>query len=294
MWYILYISWTYLVIKTLAYFPFQCALNSKPVLGAVLSCLKQQGIEIQQDSMTSDAALIWSVLWNGRMQSNKQVYQHYRSQNKPVIIIEIGALNRGVTWKVSVNNVTSQGYYGHLDDLDYDRPGKLNIKLINTKNASPEVVIALQHTKSLQLESIPDINQWISCTIQMIKNNTDRPIVIRPHPRCQIPLPAIQSNITIQLPRPISGSYDSFDMQYNCHAVVNYNSGPGVQAAISGVRPIVDITSLAYPVAINFEDLEKTYDNDRESWLVQICHTEYTLDELKNGLWLKRIAPALV
>ena len=82
-------------------------------------------------------------------------------------------------------------------------------------------------------------------------------------------------------------------MQFNCHAVVNYNSGPGIQAALVGTRIIVDASSLAYPVSIKVDELEMPVTVARESWAVEIAHTEYTLEELAQGTWLKRIAPAL-
>jgi hypothetical protein len=82
-------------------------------------------------------------------------------------------------------------------------------------------------------------------------------------------------------------------MHFDCHAVVNYNSGPGIQAAIAGTRPIVDNTSLAYPVGVGYADIEQPYTIDRHTWLAQICHTEYTVEELRRGLWLKRISSAL-
>jgi hypothetical protein len=91
----------------------------------------------------------------------------------------------------------------------------------------------------------------------------------------------------------VPNTYDSYDMHYNCHAVVNHNSGPGIQAAIAGVRPIVDETSLAAPVAVQYADIEKPYTVNRDLWLTQICHTEYTVPEIKAGLWLTRLAPAL-
>jgi hypothetical protein len=82
-------------------------------------------------------------------------------------------------------------------------------------------------------------------------------------------------------------------MHYNCHAVVNYNSGPGIQAAIAGVRPVVDASSLAHPVAVRYAALEQPYVVDRDLWLTQLCHTEYTVDEIKKGSWLTRLAPLL-
>ena len=278
------------MIKNIAYFPNQCALNSGPVLAAVKFSLGRAGVRLVENNMECDAAMIWSVLWSGRMLANKEVYRHYRNQNKPVIIVEIGALHRGRTWKISVNNVTSNGYYGHLTDLDWDRPNKLGVKLLRPSVTQPNVLIALQHHKSMQVDSIPDMTEWLRNTVQIIKNNTDRPITVRPHPRSRIEIP---TGLTIENPRPVPGTYDSFDMHFNCHAVVNYNSGPGIQAAIAGVRPIVDFSSLAYPVSIGLPDIEQPYDRDRDLWLTQICHTEYTVEELQTGLWLKRIELAL-
>jgi len=281
----------YLVIKTIAYFPLQCALNSKPVMSAVLDCLQARGIQTQENSFSADAAVIWSVLWNGRMAANQAVYDHYRAQNKPVIIVEVGALYRGETWKISVNNVTADGYYGHLEDLDWDRPKKLRISLANALAHNSQVVVALQHVKSLQTVAIADMTQWVQDTVSALKQHTDREIVIRPHPRCNIALP---KGIRIEHPKRLANTYDAYDMHFNCHAVVNYNSGPGIQAAIAGVRPVVDVSSLAYPVGVEWHMIEQPYLVDREAWLTQICHTEYTVPEIERGIWLNRIQSALM
>lgn len=274
----------------IAYFPEQVALNGRPVMEAVLDCLQAAGHQTQENSWDSDAAVIWSVLWHGRMAANQEVYRHYRAHNRPVIIVEVGALYRGNTWKIAVNNVTAKGYYGHTENLDWDRPRKLGISLAVQHNTQPQITVALQHTKSLQTAAIADMTQWVHDTVAQLQQHTDRPIVIRPHPRCSIPLPA---GVVVEQPRRVANTYDSYDMHYRCHAVVNYNSGPGIQAAIAGTRPIVDQTSLAYPVGVAWADIEKPYTVDREQWLTQICHTEYTTQEIKQGLWLNRIAPAL-
>jgi hypothetical protein len=281
------------MIKNVAYFPLQCALNSKPVMSAVLDCLQGRGIQTQENSMTSDAAVIWSVLWHGRMLANQQVYEHYRAQGKPVIIIEIGALYRGNTWKIAVNNITSKGYYGHLDNLDWDRPAKLKISLATQIGSKPNIIIAAQHDRSLQVAGV-DMTDWVKTTINILRNKTDRPITIRPHPRCRLMLNNLSPGVTIESPRKLANTYDSYDMHFDCHAVVNYNSGPGIQAAIAGVRPIVEFSSLAYPVSVGVADIEQSYTKDRDLWLTQICHTEYTVDELQRGTWLKRIEPALM
>jgi hypothetical protein len=97
----------------------------------------------------------------------------------------------------------------------------------------------------------------------------------------------------VEQPQKLAGTYDSYNMHFDCHAVVNYNSGPGIQAAIAGVRPLVDASSLAAPVGVDWANIEKPYTVDRDLWLTQICHTEYTVEEIHRGLWLKRIESAL-
>ena len=280
------------MIKTVAYFPEQCALNSGPVMSRVLDCLQARGFKTEENSMNSDAAVIWSVLWHGRMARNELVYRHYRNQNKPVIVVEVGALYRGTTWKISLNNVTADGYYGHTEKLDLDRPRKLGISLAQPIKSNPYIIIAAQHRNSLQLEGV-DLEAWVMQQVNELKQHTDRPIHVRPHPRCKLQTDRIPKTVEYEIPHKVSNTYDNFDMHFDCHAVVNYNSGPGIQAAISGTRPIVDKTSLAAPVAVSIDNIEKTYEIDRDRWLVEICHTEYTVKEIEQGLWLQRLAPKL-
>lgn len=261
-------------------------------MSAVLDSAVGAGIKLQENSMSADAAVIWSVLWNGRMTANRAVYRHYRTQNKPVIIVEVGALYRGHTWKIAVNNITSAGYYGHTEDLDWDRPAKLNISLATQFVHTEEIVIAAQHPLSLQTENI-NMPVWVHQQITNIRAVSDRPIVVRPHPRSRLPLGELPAGVKVVQPQKLTNTYDSYDMHYRCHAVINYNSGPGIQAAVAGCRPVVDQSSLAAPVAINLANIEQPYDVDRAQWLVEICHTEYTVEEIITGTWLNRIRPAL-
>jgi hypothetical protein len=137
------------------------------------------------------------------------------------------------------------------------------------------------------------MDQWVLDTIAQVRQHSDRPIHVRPHPRSRLHLPSLPAGITVEQPRLINGTYDSYDIHFDCHAVINYNSGPGIQAAIAGSRPVVHTSSLAYPVSVDMANIENPYDIDREQWLIEICHTEYTPDELRAGTWLKRIESAL-
>ena len=281
------------MIKNIAYFPLQAAGNSGPVMAAVLESLHGAGIRSEENSMTSDAVIIWSVLWSGRMAKNRDVYQHYRSLGRPVIVIDIGSLRRGITWKVAVNNITALGHYGHTQDLDWDRPARLGVNLGTVHRSGSHIVIAAQNSASLQVQDLHSIESWISQQIDEIRKHTDRAIRVRPHPRSRLAVSQLPTNVTVEFPRPVPNTYDSFDMQFDCHAIVNYNSGPGIQAAVQGVRPMVHSSSLAHPVSVSIQDIERPYDINRDQWLVEICHTEYTVEEIAQGLWLKRLSDRL-
>ena len=282
------------MIKSVAFFPLQCAQNSKPVMQAMLSAVKNAGLQIQENSWDSDAAIIWSVLWSGRMAANQAVWSHYRSQNKPVIVIDIGALYRGETWKIALNSITADGYYGHKENLDWNRPRKLGISLALNLSRNPRIVIAAQHARSQQVVGLVSMEGWVIQQVEKLRTVTDRPIVVRPHPRSALDwagLVHLPKDVVIEQPQKIANTYDSYNLAFDCHAIVNHNSGPGIQAALAGTRPVVDESSLAYPVGIDIKDIEKSYTVDRDQWLVEICHTEYTVDEIASGLWLKRLFP---
>lgn len=281
------------MIKNLAYFPLQCALNSVPVMSAIVESSKAAGIDLQPNSYNADAAVIWSVLWHGRMARNKEVYDEYRRQNKPVIIIEVGALHRGITWKIAVNHITASGYYGHQENLDPGRPAKLNISLGTVVKTNPGILIAAQHNRSLQVSDLSSQETWINGMLRKVRAITDRPVYVRQHPRSSLDRKLLHSDIEIVKPQYIPDTYDSFDINYNYHAVINYNSGPGIQGALAGSRVIVDKSSLAWPVGTPIENLEEPYYIDRQQWLTEICHTEYTVEEIQQGIWLKRLEKAL-
>ena len=280
----------------MAYFPLQCAKNSSPVISAMLSSLRQAGVSTQENSWDADAVIIWSVLWAGRMAANQAVWSHYRSLGRPVVVIDVGALYRGETWKIALNSITANGYYGHTENLDWDRPRRLGISLAINLSRNPRIVIAAQHARSLQVTGLVSMEGWVIQQVERLRTVTDRPIVVRPHPRSPLDwagLVHLPPDVVIEQPVKVDNTYDSYNLAFDCHAIINHNSGPGIQAALAGTRPIVDKSSLAYPVGIDLHDIEQPYTADRDQWLVEICHTEYTVEEIKKGLWLQRLQTQL-
>jgi hypothetical protein len=277
----------------IAYFPNQTALQSEPIWGAFLNGCRHIGIEPVENSRTADCAVIWSVLWNGRMRMNESVFNHYRSLNKPVFIIEVGALDRGRTWKISANHISTEGIYGNTENIDYDRARKLGIGLQDVKTSRKDSILFVgQHERSLQWQNQPTTRTWLSQKVAEIQKYTDRPIIFRPHPRHPIGTTAMPG-VIFERPNRILDTYDKFDIDFDHHCVINHNSGPGIQAAIAGTPVICDKTSLAYPLSSSISKINEIFLPDRQNWFHQILHTEWTVDEIGQGIPQKRILNVL-
>ena len=84
-------------------------LNSKDIFKKFIHSLRQSGEQVWENKQAPDAdvAVIWSVLWQGRMRHNKNVWDRYRNANKPVIVIEVGGIKRNETWKIGINGINN-------------------------------------------------------------------------------------------------------------------------------------------------------------------------------------------
>jgi hypothetical protein len=262
-----------------------------PIFNAFEQGLRSLGHESVTDN--EDIVVIWSVLWSGRMVANYEIYNKCLSANKPVIIIEVGNLFRNRTWRVSLGHVNSLGFFGHNENLDSDRPKKLGISLKPLQlKRRPEILIAAQHQQSQQWQGQPPMSEWAAALVREIRKYSNRKIILRPHPRSRFNL--IHSEIKIELPKPILGSYDDFNIDYNYHCVINHSSGPAVQAAINGVPVICDSSSLAGILSEKMENIENPLLPDRDEWFLKLCHTEWTVEEIAQGIPLQRLLPEII
>ena len=266
------------------------ALNSPPIFSAFEQGLLSLGHTIVNEN--EDIAVIWSVLWSGRMSANRAIYEECQRKRKPIIIIEVGNLSRGNTWRISEGHVNSLGFFGNYENLDPMRPQKLGILLKPEKHLrNNSILITGQHQSSLQWAGMPVMDQWIKDTVYKLRQYTERKIVVRPHPRS--PIRGMLPDVLVEMPKKLTGSYDDFNIDYNHHCVVNYNSGPAVQAAINGVPVICDSSSLAAEISEKLENIENPILPNRDDWFLRLCHTEWTVDEISKGIPVDRLTPHL-
>lgn len=263
------------------------ALNSKPVFDAFANSLNNNGHDVAYNDLSADINVIWSVLFNGRMAGNKAVWE----QQKPTIVLEVGGINRGTTWKVGLNGINRDAYFGPSGNSS-DRVRLLGLQVKPWKYDGEYILVCGQHDKSLQWKDMPAMATWVHDTITFIRAQTDRPIIFRPHPRC--PLPAIEHDfkgVKRQDPKQIKDTYDDFDMQFNnIWATVSWSSNPAIHSIINGVPAFTGPSSLAFDVAEqNLRNIENPLYGDRTQWLNDYAHTEYTIQEISQGIPIKHL-----
>ncbi len=275
------------------------ALNSKPIFEAFAKSVTDAGhtviynepYRVMSHYENYDVAVIWSVLWNGRMAQNKTVWEQNRLLDRPVIVLEVGGIKRGTTWKVGLNGINKDAYFGNAT-RGSNRAERFGLELKPWRTEGEYILICGQHDKSLQWAGMPPMSQWVQKTITEIQQYTNRPIIFRPHPRC--PLPYIEhefKNVLRQDPRKLTGTYDDFDMKFdNIWATVSWSSNPGIHSIINGVPAFVGPSSLAWNVAnASLEDIENPHMGARQEWLEEYAHTEHTIDEIAQGIPLNHL-----
>jgi hypothetical protein len=281
------------------------ALNSKPVFDAFAKSIIAAGhtviynepYRVMHHYDNYDVAVIWSVLWNGRMAKNKQVWDINRSLGKPVIVLEVGGIKRGTTWKVGLNGINRDAYFGPTNNNN-DRHRLLGLLLKPWRTHGEFILICGQHDKSLQWQDMPSMSNWFMQTYREIRKHTDRPIVFRPHPRCRLPhIELGLKHVYRQEPTQIGGSYDDFDMGFDdVHCTISYSSNPGIHSILNGVPAFVGTSSLAYDVGNDIDflhDVEAPLMPNRQQWLNDYAHTEWTVQEISQGIPLNLLTDKL-
>lgn len=257
------------------------ALNSGPVFDAFKQGIQKLGHTVCYHDDSADVAVIWSQLWAGRMKSNQQVWDLYQSTQRPVVVLEVGALKRGVTWRIMLNGIKQLTSQGH----NQQRFDNFGLKLLPWRQQGSHVLIACQRPDSQQWAGKPKLESWLEHTVSLIQQQTDRPIAIRPHPR--YPIKSLPKNCNLLQPRSISGTYDDFDIKQslrNAWCVINSNSNPAVDAVLQGIPIFVDSSSIAAPVGnLDWNQIENPNMPDREQWAHDLAHSEFLLAEIESG-----------
>jgi hypothetical protein len=275
------------------------AQNAGPVFDAFEHSCISNGHTISSNTSYhhTDCHVIWSVLFHGRMARNKDIWANSVRDNKAIIVLEVGGIKRGTTWKVAINGINRDAFFGDKGN-DSKRAKALDLELKPWRTDGEYILLCGQHDKSLQWHNMPSMSNWFLNTYDEIRKHTDRPILFRPHPRCRLPhIERGLKNVIRQEPTHLRGTYDDFDMVFdNVWATVSFSSNPGIHSIINGVPAFVGTSSLAYDVGNDIDfmhNIEHPLMPNRQQWLNDYAWTEYTIEEIANGLPLTQLESKL-
>ena len=274
-------------------------LNSKDIFEKFIKSLQNAGeqVFVNQQVPDADVAVIWSVLWQGRMAKYRYIWDSFRNSNKPVVVIEVGGIKRNETWKIGINGINREADFAN-DIVDGERFKKFNTEIKPWRQSGKEIIVCGQHTNSHQWRNNPPMSKWFEQQITEIRRYTDRPITIRPHPRNHVTIPLkAYKDVSIVRPLPDRNTYDDTDLSdrlKSAWALVSHSSNPAMTAVFSGVPVFVSEASLSYDVGNkNYANIENPEMPDRQQWANRLAYTEWWPDEIAQGLPWKRIKKRL-
>lgn len=168
----------------------------------------------------------------------------------------------------------------------------IGIDLKPMRTTGNHILLCLQRNGGWSMKGF-DVQDWALRTVEKIRINTDRPIIIRSHPgdaKAQIYLDPNNSQYRLKHLKNVaisnSGRDFSEDLR-NAWAVVVHNSSPAVAAAIEGYPIFLTdpIHSQAAEVAnLHLEDIENPNLNyDRQKWIERLSMFHWNFEELSNG-----------
>lgn len=269
-----------------------CARSGKHVMSKFVDSVHGETISLFETAQLTDCdlAVIWSVLWT--KEDRKRIFKHYRGLGIPVLVLEVGALQRNFLWKVGLNGINENALWA---SPQWDRFSGLGIPTKPWRSNGSHIVVCGQNPLSEEWRLGP-MEGYLEHTVRELRRYTDRPIVIRPHPRAPIKPLIVPKGVTVSVPQP-TGVGDEFDfpkLLERAWAVVSHNSNPGIQAGLLGVPVFCDASSLAAPIGnLRLSDIEEPQMVERAEWFNRLAFTEFSVDEIASGLPWRLIRPLL-
>ena len=166
---------------------------------------------------------------------------------------------------------------------------KLNLNLRPWRTQGDHVLVCLQRDGGWSMKGI-DMVDWTKQTVQRLRKITNRPILIRPHPKNKINLSEL-----IRLPgvkESVNGSTLQQDLS-NAWAAVFCNSSSSVAAALAGIPIFADDDDcVAWAVANkDLAQIESPSMPDRTQWLNDLSAAHWTDAESRSGAIYQRFLP---
>jgi len=180
-------------------------------------------------------------------------------------------------WKLWHRIVKNDLQHGSIVTRPDDRFKMFNKKFVPWKKQGSKILIAKPDEKPMRYYDL-DLEQWTNDTIETIKKNTDRPIIVRERAPKRIDR--------------ISGNTLQEALDDDIFALVTFNSVAAVESIFHGI-PVFSLSpsNAANPVSSNnLRQIETPYYPDHDllySWGCHLAYGQFHTNELKSGKALR-------
>jgi hypothetical protein len=261
-----------------------------------VSGLYANGDQTTKDFKDADVIVIWSVLFAGRMAPNRDIWVDAIRSGKPVVVLEVGALKRGESWKVGIGGINRKAQF--VKPFEDNRFENFGINVEPWKTGEGYITLFTQRPDSQQWEGMCSVEEWCKTAIKHIRKHSDRKILIRPHPRDHITKwHTLQGIEDCYFAFPEQIGHDKFNHEQvfkSTYASLNHSSGPSIQTALAGIHTVCSYDSLAYDVSDTIQNIETPLNKDRTEWLQMLAHTEWFIPEIEKGIPWKHLRTSLI
>lgn len=158
---------------------------------------------------------------------------------------------------------------------------RLGLELKPWRTNGDHILICGQRDGGWSMKGV-DMNQWAIDSVQQIRQHTNRPILIRPHPKNPINQNLFKGVANVTFSRNTTLQQDL----QNAWAGVFFNSSSCVASILAGVPVFAaDSDCVAWQVAnTNLTQIEKPLLLEREQWLWDLSAAHWTDDDSRAGL----------
>jgi len=267
-----------------------------------------EGIESRTSSVVySDVAVIQGFVHQDSQNTphlllRKNIVETQKRYNRRTVIVDSNLfLYKNPTNPGNYLRYSFDGVFPTTAEYCWDNPdptrwkkisNDLRIQVKDWRKSGNHILICLQRNGGWSMKG-NNVWDWLISTVNMIRQYSDRPIIVRGHPGDKKTGRLIQRN---QIPPQVSSLPNVYfsDMQkktleqdlQNCWATVVYNSSPAVASAIEGVPIFVfdPIDCQAGDVAnTDISQIESPDIFDRTSWLNKIAMCHWNFNDLRSG-----------
>jgi len=255
---------------------------------------------------------------NVKKEKTKNVieYDFIKESQKPVLVCESNIFRKNSYppenpdksfYRLGWNHFLRQGIFNNKN-CPPDRWNMIRktqqLEIKDWRKQNGHILLCLQKIGDSTLNSLyskfNNYEAWLDYTIKLIRKHTDRPILIRPHPKgikkIQIDQ-FLNKNISIstnwESAKEFEGGEGLLEDFKNSYAVISYNSNVLVESICEGIPSIpLSEESVIWDISHKIEDIENLNLNiDRTQWFYNSAYMLWSMDEINNGAAWDHLKP---